>query len=121
SRADRITASASGAGRAKNLVSSPTMSAAIGGGHAHQTPTNRCAHGGACVLYMSILYLGSDPRSLADKLADELDQHAKQADFFVPTMIVVPNRYVRKWLKLWLARRLDVAINLDFQYLEDAL
>ena len=70
---------------------------------------------------MSILYLASDPRSLADTLADELDRHSKEGDFFVPTTIVVPNRYLRKWLRLWLARRLKIAINLKFEYLEDAL
>ncbi len=70
---------------------------------------------------MSTLYLGSDPRSLADKLADELDQQAKTGDFFAPASIVVPNRYLRKWLRLWLARKLDVAINLQFDTLEIAL
>ena len=70
---------------------------------------------------MSKLYLGSDPCILADRLADDLDRQAKEGDFFKPTFIVVPNRYLKKWLRLRLARRLDVAINLDFQYLEDAL
>lgn len=70
---------------------------------------------------MSTLYLGSDPRSHADRLADELERQARDSDFFAPTLIVVPNRYMRKWLRLWLARRLDVAINLDFHELEDAL
>src|SRR5688572_3097463 len=70
---------------------------------------------------MSIVTFSADPRSLADRLAADLDAHAKHGDFFAPSLIVVPNRYVRKWLRLWLARRLDVAINLDFQELEDAL
>lgn len=70
---------------------------------------------------MSTLYLGSDPRSLADKLAEQLDAHAKVDDLFTPTTIVVPNRYLRKWLRLWLARKSGVAINLQFQTLEDAL
>src|SRR5476651_1167128 len=70
---------------------------------------------------MSTLYLAADPRSLADRLAENLDRHAQDGDFFAPTTIVVPNRYLRKWLRLWLARRLDVAINLHFEHLEDAL
>src|ERR1700687_2310483 len=70
---------------------------------------------------MSTLYLASDPRSLADQLADDLDQQAKDGDFFAPATIVVPNRYLKKWLRLWLARRLDVAINLQFQNLEESL
>ncbi|MSQ94087.1 MAG: hypothetical protein EXR98_05970 [Gemmataceae bacterium] len=72
-------------------------------------------------IHMSTLYLGSDPRSLADKLAEQLDQHGKTGDIFAPTTIVVPNRYLRKWLRLYLARTLGVAINLDFQTLEAAL
>src|ERR1022692_1509206 len=72
-------------------------------------------------IHMSTLYLGSDPRSLADQLADDLEREAKDGDFFKPATIVVPNRYLKKWLRLWLARRLDVAINLDFQILEPAL
>ena len=70
---------------------------------------------------MSTLYLASDPRSLADRLADALDADAKTGDFFAPTRVVVPNRFVRKWLRLWLARKLDVAINLTYQTLEEAL
>lgn len=70
---------------------------------------------------MSTLYLASDPRALADTLAEQLDDHARTGDFFTPATIVVPNRYVKKWLRLWLARRLDVAINLTFQNLEEAL
>jgi exodeoxyribonuclease V gamma subunit len=70
---------------------------------------------------MSTLYLSSDPRSLAERLALELDRQAKDGDFFVPATVVVPNRYLRKWLRLTLARRLDVAINLRFLELDDAL
>ncbi len=70
---------------------------------------------------MSTLYIASDPRILADQLADELDRQAKAGDFFAPARIIVPNRYQRKWLRLHLARRLGVAINLHFQTLEEAL
>ena len=70
---------------------------------------------------MSILYLASDPRSLADQLADALDDTAKTGDFFAPSIVVLPNRFLRKWLRLWLARKLDVAVNLDYQSLEPAL
>jgi exonuclease V gamma subunit len=70
---------------------------------------------------MSILYLGSELQSLAARLANELLQHEKRGDFFAPTTIVVPNRYLRKWLRLWLARRTGISINLRFLDLEDAL
>ncbi len=70
---------------------------------------------------MSTLYLASDPVTLVDRLADDLDALAKAGDFFAPTRIVVPNRHLKKWLRLQLARRLDVAINIEFHLLEDAL
>ena len=56
---------------------------------------------------------------MAERLADLLDAGA--VDHFVPATIVVPNRCVRKWLRLHLARRLGVAINLQFRELDDAL
>jgi exodeoxyribonuclease V gamma subunit len=70
---------------------------------------------------MSVLHLASDVRSLAAKLADAIEQQARDGDPFEPIAIVVPNRYQRKWLRLWLARRLGVAINLQFELLDDAL
>ncbi len=68
---------------------------------------------------MSTLYLGTDAEALADRLADDLAEAA--GDFFTPTTIVVPNRVVMKWLKLRLARRHGIAVNLRFLYLETAL
>jgi exonuclease V gamma subunit len=70
---------------------------------------------------MSTLYLATDPRGLADQLADDLERQAADGDFFTPANIVVSNRYVKKWLRLRLARRLGVAINLRFQNLEESL
>src|SRR5260370_5500716 len=68
---------------------------------------------------MSTLYLGTDSETLAGKLAELLQ--AKDRDPFIPGTIVLPNRYLGKWLKLWLARRLGLAFNLRFLYLENAL
>src|SRR5262245_51074917 len=70
---------------------------------------------------MSVLYLGSELQSLAARMADVLVEQEGQTDFFAPVTVVVPNRYLRKWLRLFLARRLGVSINLRFQYLEDTL
>jgi exonuclease V gamma subunit len=70
---------------------------------------------------VSVVYFGSELQSLAAKLADQLAEQERHGDFFAPAAIVVPNRHLRKWLQLWLARRLGVCINLQFQYLEDAL
>jgi exonuclease V gamma subunit len=70
---------------------------------------------------MSTLYLGSDLQSLAAKLAQDILEQEQRGDFFTPILVVVPNRSLRKWLRLWLARRLAVCINLRFLELEDAL
>lgn len=73
------------------------------------------------VIGMSKLYLGTDPVGLAEQLAQALDQANQAGDSFQPARIVVPHRYLGKWLRLWLARKQGVAINLEFAYLEDLL
>jgi exodeoxyribonuclease V gamma subunit len=70
---------------------------------------------------MSKLYLGTDVVSLASQLAANLDQAARRTDCFLHATIVVPSHYLKKWLRLDLARRFGVAINLRFDYLETVL
>ncbi|MBI3409674.1 MAG: exodeoxyribonuclease V subunit gamma [Planctomycetes bacterium] len=70
---------------------------------------------------MSTLYLATDPLVLAEELAAAIDRHLKREDLFAPVPIVVPNRYLGKWLRLWLARKFGVAINLEITFLEKAL
>jgi exodeoxyribonuclease V gamma subunit len=70
---------------------------------------------------MSVLYLGCDLHGLAARLADLLLEGERHGDFFAPVPLVVPNRYVRKWLRLTLARRTGIAVNLRFVDWEDAL
>jgi exodeoxyribonuclease V gamma subunit len=70
---------------------------------------------------MSVLYLATELETLAARLAEALLHDERHRDCFSPVTIVVPNRYLRKWLRLWLARRTGIAINLRFDDLEDAL
>jgi exonuclease V gamma subunit len=70
---------------------------------------------------MSILHLGTDTEALAAALADDIDRRLRTGDCFAPIPIVVPHRYLAKWLKLWLARKLGVAVNLRWLRLESAL
>jgi exonuclease V gamma subunit len=70
---------------------------------------------------MCVVYLGCDLESLAVRLADTLLSEERQGDFFAPATVIVPNRYLRKWLRLWLARRTGISINLRFPELEDGL
>lgn len=68
---------------------------------------------------MGKLYLGTDVTTLAEQLAGVVDEAVRRRDCFVPATIVVPSPYLRKWLRLFLARRFGVAINLRFCYLEE--
>jgi exodeoxyribonuclease V gamma subunit len=67
---------------------------------------------------MGKLYLGTDVTALAEQLAVGVDE-ASRRNCFVPATIVVPSPYLKKWLRLFLARRFGVAINLRFGYLEE--
>src|SRR5436190_22727112 len=70
---------------------------------------------------MSTLYLGTDQIALAERLAEVLDEESRSGDVFRPATVVVPNRYLAKWLRLWLARTRGIAINLRVPYRETAL
>jgi len=68
---------------------------------------------------MGRLYLTTSTERAAEHLAEELA--ARGVDPFVPQTIVVPNRNVKKWLQLRLARGLGVCANFRLIYLEPAL
>jgi len=68
---------------------------------------------------MGMVYLGTDVATLADRLAVDLAESARTGDCFVPALVVVPNHYLKKWLRLFLARRFGIAANLRFVGLED--
>jgi exodeoxyribonuclease V gamma subunit len=68
---------------------------------------------------MGRLYLTSSTEQAAERLAEKLAD--RDADPFVPQTIVVPNRNVKKWLQLRLARGLGVCANFRLVYLEAAL
>jgi exodeoxyribonuclease V gamma subunit len=70
---------------------------------------------------MSVVYLASQLETLAARLADVLAERERSADFFNPATVVVPNRYLRKWLRLYLARRMGISINIRFLELNEAL
>lgn len=70
---------------------------------------------------MSQIYLSADADLLADRLLSEIEARREIADPFEPISIVVPNRFVQQWLKFRIARAWNVAINLQFTFLEQAL
>jgi exodeoxyribonuclease V gamma subunit len=61
----------------------------------------------------STLYLGTDHETLTDRLVSRLAEPG--LDPFVPATVVVPNRYLAKWLRLRIARQQGVAINLNIE------
>src|SRR5688572_737610 len=70
---------------------------------------------------MSRLYLATDPVPLAAELARAIEDQVRRGEPFATTTVVIPNRYLGKWLRLWVARQHGVAINLRFVFLESAL
>jgi exodeoxyribonuclease V gamma subunit len=65
---------------------------------------------------MSILYLSICEEALAETLSANLLNRAKSADWFEPATIIVPNPFVGKWLRLWLARKLGIIANIRITY-----
>src|ERR1700722_3307580 len=61
----------------------------------------------------STLYLGTDHEALTDRLVSRLAEPG--LDPFVPATVVVPNRYLAKWLRLRIARQRGVAMNLNIE------
>ncbi|TMQ30245.1 MAG: exonuclease V subunit gamma, partial [Planctomycetota bacterium] len=68
---------------------------------------------------MSTLYLGTDLESLAGKLAEVSESSG--ADLFAPLTVAVTSPFLGKWLRLWLARKLGVVLNVQFIPLEQAM
>ncbi|HEV3120488.1 MAG TPA: exodeoxyribonuclease V subunit gamma, partial [Isosphaeraceae bacterium] len=69
----------------------------------------------------SVLYLSTDIEALAATFAERLDEQGRDGGFFTPATVVVPNRYLEKWLKLRLAKQRGVVANLKFEFLEDSI
>jgi exodeoxyribonuclease V gamma subunit len=65
---------------------------------------------------MSILYFSTCKEALAETLSINLLAKSKSADWFEPATIIVPNPFVGKWLRLWLARKLGIVANIRITY-----
>ncbi len=70
---------------------------------------------------MGRMYLSWQLEALAAALAGDIAAHRAGADPLRPVRIVIPNRNVRKWLVLYLARRDGVCANIEYLFLEEAL
>ncbi|HBS04427.1 MAG TPA: hypothetical protein DEA96_05650 [Leptospiraceae bacterium] len=64
------------------------------------------------------LYIADSLEHLLQKLQSQLQKHS---DPLRAPRILVPNRNLRRWMQMQLARRQGVAANLNFQYLEQGI
>ncbi|MFT5129723.1 MAG: exodeoxyribonuclease V gamma subunit, partial [Rhodothermales bacterium] len=71
---------------------------------------------------MSIdIYFGNRLERLTAQLASSIAVEKASSDPLRPITVIVPNRNIRKWLQLDLARRQGIAVNFEFGYLEQGL
>ncbi len=64
------------------------------------------------------LTFSNNIESLAEEFALQV---SAQHDPFDPSMIIIPNPYLKKWLQLKIAERNGIALNFNFQFLNDGL
>ncbi|MGA6925686.1 MAG: exodeoxyribonuclease V subunit gamma, partial [Desulfosarcina sp.] len=67
------------------------------------------------------LYFSNQLMPLADKLQERLRLGGPGDNVLEPSLVIVPNMNLSKWIKLTLARKAAVFMNVDFQYLETGL
>ena len=67
------------------------------------------------------LYFSNQLIPLVDKLHDNLRPDGAGPDCLEPAVIIVPNMNLSKWIKLTIARKSGIFMNVDFQYLETGL
>jgi exodeoxyribonuclease V gamma subunit len=64
--------------------------------------------------------------NLLETLAEKLDrvlnsEHQDKANIFEAPLVIIPNTNLAKWIKLQLAKKSGIVMNIDFQYLESGL
>ena len=67
------------------------------------------------------LYFSNQLIPLVDKLHESLRSDNAGLDLLEPAVVIVPNMNLSKWIKLTLARKSGIFMNVDFQYLETGL
>ncbi|MCB2147102.1 MAG: exodeoxyribonuclease V subunit gamma [Deltaproteobacteria bacterium] len=67
------------------------------------------------------LYFSNQLLPLAHKLHDNLSPEGIDANILEPPVVIVPNMNLSKWIKLTLARKSAIFMNVEFQYLEAGL
>jgi len=67
------------------------------------------------------LYFSNQLMPLADKLLENLGPEGIGGNILDPPVVIVPNMNLSKWIKLTLARKTGIFMNVEFQYLETGL
>ena len=68
------------------------------------------------------LFFSNQLEELADKYAAMVDlENRGRENIFQPSLAIVPNQNLKKWLQLTLSRKRPVFMNVEFQYLESGL
>lgn len=67
------------------------------------------------------IYLSHPLQDLADRWIADTSEDMRGADLFQPLRVIVPNRNVKRWLQMYMARKGIVAIHIRFQYMEDGI
>ena len=67
------------------------------------------------------LYFSNQLMPLADKLYENLKPAGAGGNILDPPVVIVPNMNLSKWIKLTLARKAAIFMNVEFQYLETGL
>ncbi len=67
------------------------------------------------------LYFSNQLMPLADKLHENLSPEGISDNLLEPPVVIVPSMNLSKWIKLTLARKAEIFMNIDFQYLEVGL
>ncbi|EHQ07633.1 exodeoxyribonuclease V subunit gamma [Leptonema illini] len=67
------------------------------------------------------IYLSHPLQELADRWIADTSDDLKGADLFHPLRVIVPNRNMKRWLQMYMARKGIVAAHIRFQYVEDGI
>ncbi len=67
------------------------------------------------------LYFSNQLMPLAHKLHENLMPDGRETNILKPSVVIVPNMNLSKWIKLTLARQAAIFMNVEFQYLEGGL
>ncbi len=67
------------------------------------------------------IFLSHPLQSLADRWIADVGESIEHTDLFDPVRVIVPNRNIKRWLQMYMARKGIVAAHIRFLYVEDGI